>query len=166
MKRDDAAQLLERIGVLRSRCDLDLLLFFARHPTALLTSEQLANWLGHELKAIAASLDVLQQARLIERHQNPSHAARMYVFRADRADPAGGGWLPSLLRLAKTREGRLALLATLSSHSAGGAESSTSSDLPTSSGAGHAPTLAIVRSSDGPENHDGPKLPDRKSRHG
>lgn len=162
MNHDDAAQLLERIGVLRSRCDLDLLLFFARHPTALLTSEQLANWLGHELKAIAASLDVLQQARLIERHQNPSHAARMYVFRAD---PAGGGWLPSLLRLAKTREGRLALIATLSSRSARGAESSTSSDLHKSGGAGHAPSLAIVRSSDGPENHDAPKPPDRKTRH-
>ena len=161
MKHDDAAQLLERIGVLRSRCDLDLLLFFARHPAALLTSEQLANWLGHELKAIAASLDVLQQARLIERHQNPSHAARMYVFRAD---PAGGGWLPSLLRLAKTREGRLALLATLSSRS--GAEESSSSDRHTSSGASHAPALAIVRSSDGAENHDVPKPPDRKRRHG
>jgi hypothetical protein len=28
MKRDDAEQVLERIGMLRSRCDLDLLLFF------------------------------------------------------------------------------------------------------------------------------------------
>jgi len=42
MKREQARRLVERIGVLRNACDLDLLLFFVRHPRALLTSEQIA----------------------------------------------------------------------------------------------------------------------------
>lgn len=156
MERDEAAVLLKGIGVLRSRCDLDLLIFFARHPTALLTSEQLATWLGHELRAIAMSLDVLLEARLIRREQNPSHAARMYVFCSE---TRGGGWLPSLLRLAKTREGRLALIDALRSRG---------DDAPASdarSGANHPPMLSIVRTPDD-ETHDEPTPPERKNRHG
>jgi hypothetical protein len=80
VSRDDAHLLLDRIGVLKPACDLDLLVFFARHPRALLTSEQLAAWLGYELKQIAESLEVLLEAGLLARTQNPTHAARMYVF--------------------------------------------------------------------------------------
>ncbi|MGH9330461.1 MAG: hypothetical protein ACRD09_08465 [Vicinamibacterales bacterium] len=56
------------------------MLFFARHPRTLLISEQLAVWLGYELKQIAGSLDVLMAAGLLTRTQNPTHAARLYVF--------------------------------------------------------------------------------------
>ena len=106
MKHEDARRLLDRIAVLQHPCDLDLLLFFARHPRALITSEQLAAWLGYELKQMADSLEVLLNAAVLTRTQNPTHAARMYVF--DIRSP-GGGWLPSLLALASTREGRLAM---------------------------------------------------------
>jgi hypothetical protein len=111
MKSEDAQRLLERVGVLRHPCDLDLLMFFARHPRAIITSEQLAAWLGYELKQIADSLEVLLNAEVLTRTQNPTHAARMYVLNIG---GTSGGWLPSLLAWAATREGRLAMMAILS----------------------------------------------------
>lgn len=111
MNRDDARRLLDRIGVLKHACDVDLLVFFARHPRTLLTSEQLAAWLGYELKQIAASLEMLLDAGLLTRSQNRTHAARMYVFVVgDSSDD----WVPALLKLASTRAGRLAVKEELS----------------------------------------------------
>jgi hypothetical protein len=112
MNRDDARQLLDRIGVLRNTCDLDLLLFFARHPRSLLTSGALATFLGYSLGQMAGSLDTLLAARLLTRTQTPMHAARLYVLSAagDSAE-----WLPSLLEHASTREGRQALIDALKS---------------------------------------------------
>jgi hypothetical protein len=72
MKHEDAERLLKRVALLRHPCDLDLLVFFARHPRALITSEQLAVWLGYELKQIADSLEVLLNADVLTRAQNPS----------------------------------------------------------------------------------------------
>ena len=114
MNRDDARRVLDQIPELRHPCDLDLLVFFARHRHSLLTSEQLAVWLGYGSKHIADSLELLLKAGFITRTQNPTHAARMYVF-----DSSGtsGGWLPSLFEAASTREGRLALLDALPRHS-------------------------------------------------
>jgi hypothetical protein len=111
VNREDAGRLLDRIGVLKHACDVDLLVFFARHPRTLLTSEQLAAWLGYELKQIAESLEMLLDARLLTRTQNPTHAAQMYIFVvADASDD----WVPRLLQLAFTRAGRLALRQELS----------------------------------------------------
>ena len=121
MNQEDARQLLARVGVVRHRFDLDLLIFFARHPRALLTSEQLAAFLGHELVQIADSLDILLGAGLLTRTQNRNHAARLYVFVLG---DSSGDWLPSLLRLASTREGRLALLAELAKPGGEGARDS------------------------------------------
>lgn len=102
----DTRRLLDRIGVLRHPCDLDLLVFFVRHPRTLIASEQLAAFLGYELKQISDSLDVLLEAGLLTRTPNPTHAARMYVFAIGGTN---GGGLPELLELASTREGRLIL---------------------------------------------------------
>jgi hypothetical protein len=112
MNHDDARRLVERIGVLRHPSDLDLLLFFARHPRSLLTSGALATFLGYSLGQTAGSLDVLLAARLLTRTQTPMHAARLYVL------SVGGttaDWLPSLLQHASTREGRQALIDALRS---------------------------------------------------
>lgn len=108
---EDAQRVLDQLGVLRHRSDLDLLIFFARHPRALLTSDQLAAFLGYELTQIAASLDLLLDAKFLTRTQNRAHAARLYVF-APGETP--GDWVPTLLKLASTREGRLMLLSRLS----------------------------------------------------
>ena len=110
MEDDHIRRLLDRIGVLRRPCDLDLLLFFVRHPRALLSSDQIAAFLGYEGKLLAESLDVLLTAELLTRVQRPTSAAQMHVF------AVGGphdGWLPTLVEVASTREGRLALRAAL-----------------------------------------------------
>ena len=106
MTREEVRQLLDRIGVLRDQCDLDLLLFFVRHPRALLTSDQIAAFLGYEVKRLGESLDILLAAELLTRTQHPTRATRMYVFA-----PVGthGGWFSSLVELASKREGRLAM---------------------------------------------------------
>ncbi len=110
MKDDQARRLLDQIDVLRDPCDLDLLVFFVRHPHVLLTSNQIAAFLGYEVTRLGASLDVLVTAALLTRMQTPTGAAGMHVF------AVGGphdGWLPSLVEMASTREGRLALRAAL-----------------------------------------------------
>ncbi len=110
MKDDQTRRLLDQIGVLRDPCDLDLLVFFVRHPRVLLTSDQISAFLGYEVKRLGESLDVLVTAELLTRMQTPTSAARMHVF------AVGGphdGWLPSLVEVASTREGRLALRAAL-----------------------------------------------------
>ncbi len=114
----DARRLLDRIGVLRHACDLDLLVFLARHPRTLLASEQLSVFLGHGVKKVAASLDILVGAGFITRTPNPVHAARMYVFSVD---GPSNGWLPDLIRLASTRPGRLAMISAMRRGASGGA---------------------------------------------
>lgn len=110
MKDDHIRRLLDRIGVLRRPCDLDLLMFFIRHPRALLSSDQIAAFLGYDVTRLGESLDVLVTAELLTRTQTPISAAPMYVFAV--TEPHGG-WLPSLVELASTREGRLAMRAAL-----------------------------------------------------
>lgn len=72
-----------------------------------MASEQLAVLLGYEFTQIAASLDVLQRAGLVTASENPIQTAHLFVF------TAGGQaarWLPDLLQLASTRQGRLTLV--------------------------------------------------------
>ena len=108
MKGRRFEHLLGSIGVLRHPCDLDLLLFFHRHPRAILTSERLAAYVGYELNQLARSLDRLSDAGLLERSQNPTHAARMYVLKTPET-----GWLATVLDIASTREGREELFDTM-----------------------------------------------------
>ena len=107
---DEAQRLVDRAGALKRPCDLDLLLFFARHPQSMLASESIAGFLGYGLQDIAESLDLLLAAGLLTRTQTSAHAARLYVFTAD---TTSGDWLPSLLRTASSREGRGALMTAL-----------------------------------------------------
>lgn len=104
--------LLERLRGIQHACDLDLLLFFSRHPHALLTSEQLVAYLGYDRDQVATSLDGLIDTGLLTRSQNPSHTARLYVL--ERGGSLGGA-LASLLKIAATREGRETVLRLLGS---------------------------------------------------
>jgi len=108
MTRRPFEHLLGSIGVLRHPCDLDLLLFFHRHPRAILTSERLAAYVGYDLNQLGRSLDLLTDAGLLTRSQNPTHAARLYVLNAPET-----GWLAWVLEIASTREGRKKLLQTM-----------------------------------------------------
>jgi hypothetical protein len=110
MSYKHVGDLLDRIGCLNHACDLDLLLVFHRHPRVVLSSERLAIYIGHELPRVAQSLDTLIGAGLLSRTQRAGGVERMYVLVSWGAP---GGWLDALLRLASTREGRLAVLAAL-----------------------------------------------------
>jgi DNA-binding MarR family transcriptional regulator len=98
----DSSEQLLTIARIRTLCDLDLLLFFARHPDALMTSEQLAAMVGYDLTQITKSLDLLVQRKLLRRTQNPTHAARLYRFRAE----YGGSRFQDILKSATKLEGR------------------------------------------------------------
>ena len=104
--------LLDRIGCLEHPCDLDLLLFFNRHPQAFLKSERLAEYVGYDLPQIQRSLETLMTAGLLRQSPESTRPARLYVLTRSSSSPLGG-WLSSLLRIAATREGRLAVIRAL-----------------------------------------------------
>ncbi len=103
--------MLQRMPGIRHACDVDLLLFFFRHPRALLTGERLVTCVGHNREQVAKSLEALIEAGFLTRSQNPSNTARLYVLQLD-AVP--GGLLRSFLKIAATREGRLEAIRLLS----------------------------------------------------
>ena len=95
--------MLARIRGIRDACDLDLLLFFYRHPCTLLTSERLVDYVGYDRDRVAKALDGLIDAGLLKRSPNPVHAARLYILKLYGLP---GGLLEPLLTFAATREGR------------------------------------------------------------
>jgi DNA-binding IclR family transcriptional regulator len=103
--------LLDRIGCLGHACDLDLLLFFYRHPQAYLKSERLAVYVGYDLPQVERSLETLMTAGLLRQSPDSTRPARLYVL--TRSSSTLGGSLSSLLRIAATREGRLAVIRAL-----------------------------------------------------
>jgi hypothetical protein len=99
------ATVLDAIG-LCDACDLDLLLFFTRHPSVVLSSEQLAAYIGYDLPQVARSLDLLVGASLVRRSLNQGTPGRMYVLESHRS-------LEPLRQTCATAEGRRALRAVL-----------------------------------------------------
>jgi DNA-binding MarR family transcriptional regulator len=112
MVMQDLRSMLDRVRGICHACDLDLLLFFYRHPHALLTGERLVSYLGYNREQVANSLEGLIEAGLLSRSQNPSHTARLYVLELGGVT---GGLLQSLLKIAATREGRQDLMRMLRS---------------------------------------------------
>jgi len=104
--------LLDRLECLEHPCDLDLLLFFHRHPRAFLKSERLAEYVGYDLPQVERSLETLMTAGLLRQSPGTTRPARLYVLTRSCRGTLGG-WLSSLLRIAATREGRLAVIHAL-----------------------------------------------------
>jgi hypothetical protein len=103
--------LLASHPVVLGACELDLLVFLYRHPRTFLTNEQLAAFVGYDMKQIAQAMDAFTEAGLLERTtQNSMHAARMYLLLLD--GPGTGG-IKTLLDLASTRQGRRHILRIL-----------------------------------------------------
>jgi hypothetical protein len=107
-----AVRLVEAAG-LRDACDLDLLLFFSRHPRVVLSSEQLAAYVGYELQQVARALDLLLGAGLLKRTLGQGASGRMYVLEVDHAEE----WLEPLRRVCATPDGRNALKVLLKQRS-------------------------------------------------
>lgn len=107
MKKPQQVEELKRLLAenprIRGACELDLLLFLYRHPRILLTSEQLASFVGYDLKRVAPALEAFIKAGLLERTLNSRHAARMYVLVLNGKN--GGGVRP-LLEMLSTPQGR------------------------------------------------------------
>src|SRR5437867_11786501 len=87
--------LLDRIGSLRHPCDLDLLLFFYRHPRTVLSSERLAMYVGYGLSEVAKSLEILIAAELLTRVQRPPRSAGTCLLTSD---GPRGEWIAALPR--------------------------------------------------------------------
>ena len=130
MKPKRIADLLDCIGCLGHPCDLDLLLFFYRHPQAYLHRERLAEYVGYDLPQVERSLETLMTAGLLQKSQRSTRPARLYVLKRS---STLGGWLASLLRIAADREGRLAVIHALKQRASpglsGGGESETVANL-------------------------------------
>ena len=109
-QQSEHARLLEGAPFIRDACDLDLLLFLHRHPRTMLTSENLAAFVGYDMRQIGRALDAFGEAGILERIQSSTHAARMYLLSLH--GPHGGG-LKGVLELASTREGRRKILEVL-----------------------------------------------------
>lgn len=110
MSPEDAQSLLDRIVTLRHPCDLDLLIFFVKHPHTLMASGQLCTFMGYDLKRLESSLNVLLASGLITRSQNRAQVARMFELATDGIH---WRWLPALVTVASTPAGRLALIEAL-----------------------------------------------------
>jgi hypothetical protein len=109
-EQHEAKVLLARTPAIRGACELDLLGFLNRHPRTLLTSEQLAVFVGYDIKEVAKSIDVFIEAGLLGRTKNRLHAARMYCLILNGQQ---GDGLTALLELAGTKQGRRDILALL-----------------------------------------------------
>ena len=108
----DLGSLLDSVRGIRHACDLDLLLFFYRHPRALLTIERLSTSIGYDREKIAKALEGLIANGLLTQSRSRSQAAQLYVLA-----PSGlaDGSLASLLEFAATREGRVSVMRLLAS---------------------------------------------------
>jgi hypothetical protein len=135
MSATQVRALLDQIRCVSHRCDLDLLLFIAGHRRVYLTSERLALHVGHEPAQLARSLDTLVAGGLVTRTKRTPGGARMYALTAS-GTSAGG--VASLVRLAATRAGRLAVIAALAERP----ESDAPAPSPTAPARGPGSTLA------------------------
>jgi hypothetical protein len=97
------------IGPLQHSSDLDVLLFFRRFPRVLLTNERLAQYVGYDVRQVAKSVEVLIDAEILSRSQNPNHEARFYVLTSGQSDE----WVRQVVSTASTREGRTRLIRIL-----------------------------------------------------
>ena len=110
-RKREEQRLLARTPVIQSACDLDLLVFLHRHPRMLLTTEQLARFVGYDLKDIAKALEAFIEAGLLRRTaQQSAHAAGLFLLLLD--GPQGPG-LSALLEMVSTREGRERIIEAL-----------------------------------------------------
>ena len=151
MNPDQHAQELLDALAIRRLCDLNLLVFFARHPRTLLASEQLAGFIGFDLPQIAESLETLLRAGFLKRTAHSSYSARMYIFALD---GPGAAPLTSLVQFVSTRDGRLATMRALGRRLADGR----------ARGAEARPRPTLMRSTAEPANDAEPRVQQRATR--
>ena len=110
----DIRSLLDRVGGIRHACDLDLMLFFYRHPRALLTSDRLAICVGYDREPVARALDGLIAGGLLAQIRSRSNTVNLYVLELGGLASEA---LASLLEFAVSRDGRLGVMRLLTAAS-------------------------------------------------
>ena len=96
------------LNLLSRPCDLDVLIFFFRHPSALLSLDDVASRVGYNVHDVAASIEGLIAAgwlRCSEEGAKSRSEARLYGFMSGTWDAILG----RLLWLASSPDGRRSL---------------------------------------------------------
>jgi hypothetical protein len=94
-------------------CDLDLLVFFRRHSHSLLTTEQIASFVGYGSSAVTEALEHLQAAGLVATFRDRVDGVDLYMLTGGDRGGSSALSLSSLLEFASTRDGRLAVIDAL-----------------------------------------------------
>src|SRR3989449_5447756 len=79
MMSEGVEDVLARLPYLHHRCDLDLLVFFHRHPRVLLTSDRLVAVLGYDLKQVTGSLETLIAAKVRSEEHTSELQSRLHL---------------------------------------------------------------------------------------
>ena len=98
--------MLKTLGI-ESLCQWDVLVFLDRHPSILVSTEDIARFLGYAIAEVIAALDSLESSGLVE-PSRVSQGVRLYQLTAP-ADPTRRDALERLMTLADSRTVRLLL---------------------------------------------------------
>jgi predicted transcriptional regulator len=101
------------LKLLHSPCDLDVLLFAARHPRALLAVDDIARAVGHDPEDVRVAIETLTVAGLITRTKMRRHADDGGVLFYEFTPGTWDAMLPALCWVAASANGRRALLQAL-----------------------------------------------------
>lgn len=97
---------LNAVG-LEAFCQWDVLVFLYRHPTSLLSGENIARMVGYPISAVMTAVDSLEPLGFLQRSR-VAHGRRLYQL-AMPSDPRRGEAFDKLLALTDNRAGRLLL---------------------------------------------------------
>ncbi len=95
---------LKTLGI-ESLCQWDMLVFLDRHPSILVSTEDVALFVGYATADVVAALDSLESTGLVERSR-VSQGVRLYHLTAP-ADPTRRDALERLMTLADSHTVRL-----------------------------------------------------------
>lgn len=107
MKRRFLQELIEREAA--TRCAADLLRYFLRHPSAYVTTDQLASSVGYRPDDIEAGISALMRGGLLVQRRPVSLTAALYHLVREE-------WLSELARAASSAAGRRHLRQVLRAH--------------------------------------------------
>jgi predicted transcriptional regulator len=97
---------LKTLGI-ESLCQWDMLVFLDRHPSSLVSTEDVARFLGYATAEVVAALDSVESTGLVERSR-VSQGVRMYQLTAP-VDPTRRDALERLMTIADSHSVRLLL---------------------------------------------------------
>jgi len=98
---------LKTLGI-ETLCQWDVLVFLDRHPSSLVSTQDVAHFLGYATADVVAALDSVESSGLVERSRVSQEEVRLYQLTAP-ADPTRRDALERLMTLADSRTVRLLL---------------------------------------------------------